>query len=200
MRDKTNSDKPVGTDALARLRSAVERSAALSPATPSDFAMLSAEVSSRSDGRDSISISTLKRLWGYVDSSHRPSSAVLSVLARFCGYRDWAHFASSTDADSGFLVMKPLTPASLSEGDILKLTWAPDRVVTIRSTGGNEFEVIGSENAKLLPGDSFTATIFCCGYPLYATAIRRGGTVIPAYVAARSGGLLTIALTPAHPG
>ncbi len=184
------------TATIMRLRSGVERAIGHSLTTPSDFGVLSAEIATRSGGRDAISISTIKRLWGYVASAHQPSEAILSVLARFCGYRDWAHFASQTEADSGFLVMQPLTPASLSAGDCLELTWAPDRVLNIRYIGGDNFEVIKSSNAKLKPGDTFSASIFCKGYPLYATSIKRGPSIIPAYVAARSGGLLSVAKVP----
>lgn len=178
--------------ALDRLKVAVERALGRSPATPADFACLAAEIASRSEGRDAVSQSTLKRLWGYVRSGHRPSTAVLSVLARFCGYTDWAHFESSAEADSGFLVMTPLTPDMLREGDLVEITWAPDRSATLRYAGGREFEVMASANAKLLPGDTLTTTLFCRGYPMYATAIRRGSAVIPAYVAGRRGGLLTV--------
>ncbi len=180
------------TATIMRLRSGVERAIGHSLTTPSDFGVLSAEIATRSGGRDAISISTIKRLWGYVASAHQPSEAILSVLARFCGYRDWAHFSSLPGADSGFLVMQPVTPASLAAGDCLRLTWAPDRALTVRYLGGDTFEVTDSLNAKLREGDTFTATIFCKGYPLYATAIKRGSSLIPAYVAARSGGLLSV--------
>ncbi len=183
---------PAADATIMRLRSAVERTIGRSLASPSDFSALSAEVTARSGGRETISISTIKRLWGYVASPHRPSEAILSVLARFCGYRDWAHFSSLPGADSGFLVMQPVTPASLAAGDCLRLTWAPDRALTVRYLGGDTFEVTDSLNAKLREGDTFTATIFCKGYPLYATAIKRGSSLIPAYVAARSGGLLSV--------
>jgi len=177
---------------LDRLKGAVERALGRSPATPADFASLAAEIASRSEGRDAVSESTLKRLWGYVRSGHRPSTAVLSVLARFCGYTDWTHFENTPEADSGFLVMTPLTPEMLREGDTVEITWTPDRSATLRYVGGREFEITASANSKLLPGDTLTATLFCRGYPMYATAIRRGSAVIPAYVAGRRGGLLTV--------
>lgn len=178
------------------LRKAVEQSIGRAMVTPTDFNLLSAEVSSRSGGVDSISVSSLKRIWGYIDSDHRPSASVMSVLARFCGYRDISHFTEANVPESGFLINTPLTPDKLTPGDRIGLTWPPDRAVLLHYLGEADFAVEESRNAKLLPGDIASITMICRGYPLYATSIRRGSKVIPAYVAARQNGLLTITLNP----
>ena len=59
-------------------------------ATPSDFDALLLAVMQTTGER--MSISTIKRLVGYVNDSHEPSNATLSVLARYVGYRDWTDF------------------------------------------------------------------------------------------------------------
>lgn len=190
---KSHIHNKVETSSLNRLKAAVERTLGRTLVTPVDFRLLSSEITAQSDNNESVSISTLKRIWGYVPSGHQPSTAVLSLLARFCGYRDWNNFMESAERDSGFLVMKPITPDQLNPDDIINITWAPDRVVSLRFVGNHEFEVIANINSKLRVGDKLQATIFCLGYPLYATNICRGAAIIPAYVAARKNGLLSVA-------
>ena len=64
----------------------VENKLGRSLATPSDFDALLLSVFQTTGER--MSISTIKRLVGYVNDSHEPSNATLSVLARYLGYRD----------------------------------------------------------------------------------------------------------------
>ena len=40
----------------------------------------------------SLSISTLRRLWGRTTYTHLPSTTTLSTLAKFAGYDNWRHF------------------------------------------------------------------------------------------------------------
>lgn len=179
---------------ISRLLGATEQAAQFSPASPTDFQRLSDAVAARSDGRERVSVSTLKRLWGYVRSSHRPSVTVLSILARFCGYRDWSHFVTSPHPDSGFLVSTPVVTSSVPIGCVVEIRWAPDRMARLRHCGDGRFEVVESLNSKIVAGDCLSAAMICRGYPFYATDIRRGPTVIPAYVAGREGGVLSVAL------
>ena len=66
--------------------------------TPSDFDLLAASIAKES--HDRISLSTLKRVWGYVNNKHRLRNETLSILARFVGYNDWTDFCK---AHSGFV-------------------------------------------------------------------------------------------------
>lgn len=177
---------------LERLLKAVEERAGIVPVSPAGFSSLASAISESSAGLETVSVSTLKRLWGYVGSTHHPSETVLSILARFCGYRNWSHFISSPVNDSGFLVVSPILANQLATDALIELWWAPDRYALLRHIGDDEFIVEASRNAKIIAGDSLRASLFCQGYPLYATDIRRGTTVIPAYVAARKGGMLKV--------
>lgn len=178
-----------------RLLKAVEERAGLVPVSPAGFSSLASAIRESSAGLETVSVSTLKRLWGYIASDHHSSEAVLSILARFCGYRDWSHFISSPVNDSGFLVVSPILANQLAANALIELWWAPDRYALLRHTGDDEFIVEASRNAKIIAGDTLRASLFCKGYPLYATDIRRGTTVIPAYVAARKGGMLKVSRT-----
>lgn len=63
----------------------VERKADIRPVTPSAFDRLILLIKGET-GQD-ISLSTMKRVWGYIQSPHTPSNAILSILARFVGFK-----------------------------------------------------------------------------------------------------------------
>ena len=58
--------------------------------SPKDFDKLSQQIFFKTE--EMVSPSTLKRLWGYIDSASSPRSYTLDVLARFLGYRDYEAF------------------------------------------------------------------------------------------------------------
>ena len=60
--------------------------------SPSDFDMLSMEVWNKT--HDNLSSSTLKRLWGYVDSGETVHRTTLTILTRYLGYADWDDYLS----------------------------------------------------------------------------------------------------------
>ncbi|MDE6017905.1 MAG: hypothetical protein K2G85_03725, partial [Muribaculaceae bacterium] len=77
---------------LRKLKQAVEETFGRTPGSPSDFDTLSYQILSYTN--DKLGVSTLKRFWGYVKSTHIPTRTTLSVLARYAGYRDWDSFCS----------------------------------------------------------------------------------------------------------
>lgn len=71
---------------------------------PTDYDLLSLDVSEVTG--DSLSVSTLKRLYGYDKRSTMPRPSTLSTLSRYVGYAGWSDFcAQQVD------VQPPITPA-----------------------------------------------------------------------------------------
>lgn len=58
--------------------------------SPRDFEFLSRQIQGYT--RESISVSTLKRMWGYVASISKPGLYNLNLLSRMVGYSDWDAF------------------------------------------------------------------------------------------------------------
>ena len=79
------------------------------PQTPGMFDMLALDIK-KTCGQP-ISASTLKRVWGYVQSTHEPSLETLSLLARYVGSHDWNEFRQ-TCSESGF-INRPVITADL---------------------------------------------------------------------------------------
>lgn len=61
--------------------------------SPTDFNQLSLRL--QKELKEEISISTIKRIWGYVEAKHNTRYTTLSILSRFIGYIDWYDFCLS---------------------------------------------------------------------------------------------------------
>lgn len=81
----------------AELIEAVEQKLQHRVTTPRDFDFLSNEI--QRTVHANISVSTLKRLWGYVntESDYRPRMFTLDSLALLLGYQDYAAFLRQKD-------------------------------------------------------------------------------------------------------
>lgn len=185
---------------LDTLRHLAEERLGYTPKTPIALDQLGVLI--RTTTGESISLSTLKRLWGYVPSKHVPSYHVLSILSRFCGFKDWDDFTNAyergdaTSPDSGFLSYDCVESRKLKKGDLLMIEWLPNKGCTLQ-WDGKLFQVLQTHNIKLREGDTFEANLFCIGEPFYATNVVRDGRSMSSYCGARNKGVQSIKIIPA---
>lgn len=101
---------------IAALRQMIEQSIGRSVTTPADFVFLRETISVRC--QDTLSDSTLKRIWGYVKGYGSTNAATLSLLARCVGFRDWQDFLQhhATHGETSHYVLN----ATLYANDIAK--------------------------------------------------------------------------------
>ena len=172
------------------LKQAVEKQFARRLATSADFAALSEDL------EESLSPSTLKRLWGYVGMEVEPRTSTLDVLSRYVGYRDWRAFRAgllnSSFSSSAYFNSERIDSQELQPGDVFQIGWRPDRIVTLKYLGNQRFRVDASENSKLQVGDEFTVSSIVKGFTLIIPEIVRGGEVLSSYIAGREGGIIFI--------
>jgi len=84
---------------IERLKLEVEKQVGRHLRSPCDFDLLSFKVNEKIHER--ISTSTIKRLWGYITTTHKPRLSTLSILARYVGFMDWDNFSQSkTDKEN----------------------------------------------------------------------------------------------------
>lgn len=165
------------------------------PKTPSDFNNLGLEIQRKTS--HTISLSSLKRIWGYVDYSSFPSPNTLNILARFNDYKNWEYFLENpdspvTDDTSEYFSSSVIATDTLDEGDVLTLLWKPSKKCVIKYISNHKFCVIESENIKLKVNDIITLYTICIGLPLFITEIKRENDVIPGYIGAKNGGITMI--------
>lgn len=172
-----------------RLKMEVESLVGRTIKVPKDFIFLERQIQGYTQA--TISVSTLKRMWGYVTSNSKPSRYNLDVLSRMVGYTDWEAFASNDAevASSRFFVKSKLIAAALEVGEEVKLTWSPGRIVTIQYKGNGLFEVKESVNSKLAKGDTFICHQFVADEPLYLSNLQHIGMPSCNYVAGQNGGV-----------
>ena len=172
------------------LMSLVERKYRKAVKTSTDFYTLAADIESKTKER--VSPSTLKRMWGYVNMTPIPRQTTLDVLARYIGKDDYKTFCDDlkhTEAfHSRFFTADFINANDLKPEAGIEIGWSPDRMVTLKYLGDCQFEVTGSLNSKLAPGDRFVVANFIKGFPLYISRILRNGEYTPAYIAGRQGG------------
>jgi len=186
--------KPSEIPELNLLINAVEKKYGKKITSPAGFEALSMVL--EHELGESLSASTLKRLWGYVDSKMTPRINSLDVLAKYAMGGTFKAFCKQIAATSGqeshFFSAQCLLASDLSKGDTVTLGWEPSRVVKLKYLGNNEFEVTKSVNSKLMEGDRFESDSFILGYPLYISRILRNGEYTSPYIAAKTNGLTTL--------
>ena len=178
---------------LEYLKKAVEQTFGEPLGAPTDYDALSARI--RQATNRSLGISTLKRLWGYVTSTHRPSYTTLSILARYVGFHDWHSFCANVqDADdSGFSKEGIIIAADLETGATICAEWSGNKMCRLRKIGAPaRFEVVDARNIKLRPGDTLSTEVLAKGQKLIATDCRRDGRPLGTYTGASKEGLLTL--------
>lgn len=169
------------------------KNAGFTPKTPADFNTLSLKILKKT--QNTISVSSLKRLWGYVPYKSVPSPNTLNILARFNGYTDWETFAKNNSSvmseTSEFLYGEILDPDSVEEGIMIEISWGRNKRCLIQKIDGHRFRVIEADNIKLMQTDIFRLDHLCVGMPLCVRDIIRNDsqTIIPAYIGARKGGI-----------
>ncbi|MBQ6082397.1 MAG: hypothetical protein IJK91_07965 [Bacteroidales bacterium] len=176
---------------LQSLLDAVEKKYGAPLLSTNDFNVLSALL--KFEGRETLSASTLKRLWHYVSQETTPRKATLDVLARFVGYKDFRDYRLSllgeATESSGLLDAYTLPAEDIADGGIVIIGWEPNRLVRLRKAGDDQFEVVESLNSKLREGDRLQCSFFFKGLPLVVPWVERGGQRLPSYIAGKAKGL-----------
>ena len=158
--------------------------------SPKDFARLSDLIYTKTKER--LSPTTLKRLWGYINSSCEPRTYTLDVLARFVGYKDFESFqgeGQSEEVQSDIAICNKISCDELPMGEVIRLSWLPNRVCLVRHEGHGRFRVIESRNSKLAEDDTFTCLLIINHEPLFLDKLMHKGKGPYVYVAGKKDGV-----------
>ena len=178
---------------ILHLREMVETSVSRKMKTPADFQFLTGVIQERC--KETLGVTTLKRIWGYVDGYDTTRYSTLSILARCVGFRDWDDFLanhSSAGESSNPVLGRALHPDDIPQEGLVRIAWVPDRRVLLRHLGDGHFLVMESENSKLKPGDSFHCSCFSIGEPLYLDNFVRDANPPTLFVVGTKGGLTEV--------
>ena len=173
----------------------VEQSIDHRVATSSDFIYLAGVISGRLN--ESISVSTLKRIWGYIDGYHSVREHTLDILAMLVGYPDFETFVSDycqSDAvrSSQIVFTKPLNIEDLQRGDRVELQWNPGRLVRLEYLSDSKFKVLYSEKSKIKKGDTFICRSFYLHHPYFLENLVHQNEEPCNFVIGNKGGLTVV--------
>ena len=179
---------------IIQLRSDIEKHIGQALLSPSDFHGLIQQIWNQQ--RAILSLSTIKRLWGYVESNGTPRLSTLNTLARFLDFADWNAYLVSLEQhggiESAMCAGEGIQTADLQTGDLIAVAWQPNRLCIFRYLGDNLFVVEESKNAKLQVGTTFSAVRFMISEPMYLDNILLADGTRTSYVAGKHHGLTSV--------
>lgn len=180
---------------LLLLKALIEKSINRPLDCTSDYIYLAGVIQGRLN--KSLSVSTLKRIWGYVDGYSTIRLSTLDILAQTIGYADYITFVSdrcdsSQDSSLQSILSQSVPATEIPLDSLVKITWNPSRTLILRRVGDNAFEVVRSENSKITAGDTFCCSLFIINQPLFLYSYRHQGGEPGTFVVGNKGGLTSI--------
>ncbi|MGN0281951.1 MAG: hypothetical protein ACI4B3_06600 [Prevotella sp.] len=181
----------MNTPEIEELKSLVEKKYKRLLSTTTDFEEFSIELKRKVSKE--ISSSTLKRIWGYVNDSHKTRKFTLDILANYIGHENFDSFVSwlktSTRYNSSFFNACQVLSSELAIGQQIEIGWRPNRLLRLKYLGSSKYEVIDAKNSKIKVGDRFITGCFIKGQPLILPFIERPEGNTSTFVAGRNSGL-----------
>ena len=179
---------------IKSLRSDLEQRVEQQLQSPADFQLLIQQIWEKNHAV--LSLSTIKRLWGYVESNGAPRLSTLNTLAKFLDFADWNAYLVALEqrggTESAMFTGEGIQTADLQAGDRIAVAWQPNRQCTFRYIGDNQFVVEESKNAKLQRGTIFSAARFMIAQPMYLDNILLADGTRTSYVAGKRNGLTSV--------
>jgi hypothetical protein len=181
---------------IIQLRLDVEQRAGFRPSSPADFETLILKIWEVL--HENIALSTLERLWGYVDGAENTRQSTLDLLARFVGHRDWRDYLEQLtrkeQGSSHSFIGEGVHTQDLQPNQRIEVTWLPNRRCVFRYLGDMRFVVEESIHSKLQVGNTFISTFFLIGQPLYIDQLIQNTHPPVSYIAGNNGGLQSVTL------
>ena len=84
---------------IIQLRSDIEKHIGQALLSPTDFQRLIQQIWNQQ--HTILSLSTIKRLWGYVDCNGLPRLSTLNTLSQFVGYANWNEYIVALEQRGG---------------------------------------------------------------------------------------------------
>lgn len=185
---------PTYSPEIIQLRNDIEQHIGLKLQSPNDFQQLIQQIWSTQ--HRILSLSTVKRLWGYVESNASPRISTLNTLSQFLSYTDWNAYLVAleqrTESESALFEGEGIRSTELTEGDLVEVSWLPNRMCIFRYLGNNHFVVEEVKHAKLHVGDTFNAVAFVIGKPMYLDQLALQDDTITSYVAGKKNGITSV--------
>lgn len=173
----------------AKIKKTIESKLGFEVKYPADCERLAFSI--RSSINETIGVTTLKRLFGFVSDVQEPRPSTLDILARFCGFTTYDEMKrmAAGKGDSDFEEQPDIEVSKLQKGAVIRFEYLPDRKVALEYLGGSEFIVTDCANGSLREGDILTIDCFNEGFPLIVSNVERNGERLGRYAAGKESGI-----------
>ena len=142
-----------------------------------------------------LGLNTMKRFLGRItDICHQSRPGTLNVVAQYLGSSNWlCLLAELKDGSSSFTKLEgELCVSDLTKGQIVEVTYEPDRRIQFKYLGKDQLEITFNECSQLCLGDVCTVRSILPHYPLIMQKVVRDGVVMGSYIGARQGGVSSV--------
>jgi hypothetical protein len=157
-----------------------------------DCEVLANEISNTTTKK--ISVSTVKRLFGFAKGIEEPRLYTMDALAVYLGYKNYdellAEFKSANSSE--FEIVEEIRVDELNLNVELALHYEPNRRLKLRYLGDSKFELIEVVNSKLLEKDIVVVNHIVRDYPLFLSNVIRQEKNLGSYIAAKISGVTAI--------
>jgi hypothetical protein len=140
---------------------------------------------------ETISSTTLKRLFGIIALKNQPRSFTLDVIANYAGFKSWkAALEGDALVDNSYfencnrIIVKNLIPKQ-----VILVKYKPDRILKLCYEDNCFFSIIQSENSKLIVTDQVNILRLELGFPLVCEKVIRNGMDLGTFVGGKEGGI-----------
>lgn len=175
---------------LDRLRA----KAGLEMSRSADFDALSQSIADSTG--ETLSVNTLKRLFGFKIEKVAARPSTLDIIARYLGYSDYEAMVKALGEDADISLFAPVDCVevqNLEKGAQVRIAYDPDRVFYLSYLGDFRFKVDDVEGSrKILKDDLLTITQLAVGHRLVVTNVIRQGHDLGAYESAKFRGLKSV--------
>lgn len=156
----------------------IKKKSGLSFDRATDFSVLASLIGNET--KCTIGITTLKRLFGYIDDPRDTNKGTLNILALYLGYQTWEEYVSTMRIDSDWDVESDTVwVITLSFGMTVEVCYL-NRTVTfevISTEEGKALRVINSQNSSLKKDDIAYIDRIRKGEKLEARKVCRGASL-----------------------
>ena len=134
--------------------------------------------------KQTVSGSTLKRLFGFVKGTQEPRTYTLDMIAEYLGYNSYDELLKefNDNSNSEFNQLQEIIANTIKKGQKIRFNYEPNREVIIECTDKKIFKVIKSVSSKLKLNDSIKFTNIVRSYPLFISEVIRENQNLGQYV------------------
>ena len=143
---------------------------------------------------ETVSASTLKRLFGMIKGNFEPRLYTLDVISKYLGHKNWDDYLEilAKKEASEFITIEELSIDMLSVGDAYEFGYEPLRRIGFTVIGERKCKILFAENSKLQADDIVRISLIAQHYPLFISEVEREKKQLGAYTAGKVSGITYI--------